>query len=135
MTPHLHARSSAKQFGGKAEDYMPIHEFMDSSKAHIADHRHRAMFHHSFGCFIVERIFGVTAKNSDGKEYSPRDVAEQHVFEDLGRIPSVYEYLKDAPIEQWMGGPITTTRTIPMSDVVSDGLRARRVGGMNGFID
>lgn len=105
MKPYLHAKSSAQRFGGKPEEYLPIHEFMDSSKAHFADHRHRALFHSSFGCFIVEKVFGVIATNSEGKEYSPRDVAEQHIFEDLGKIPSVGDYLNCMTLEPWMGGP------------------------------
>lgn len=104
MKPYLHAESSARKFGGVAGDYIDIHVLMDSSKSHIADHRHRAIFHSSFGCFIVELIFGVTRTNSDGGVYSPRDVAEQHCLEDLGTIPSVQDWLKDLPIEPWMSG-------------------------------
>lgn len=105
--PYIHAQSSARKFGGVAADYQDIHDFMDSSKGQIADPRHRMMFHHAFGCFIVERVFGVTRTNSAGKTYSPRDVAEQHVLEDLGHIPSFQDYLDagEMKIQAWMGGP------------------------------
>jgi hypothetical protein len=102
--PHIHSKSSARTFGGKPEDYQDIHDFMDSSKSCIADARHRAMFHHAFGCFVVEKVFGTTRVNSDGKEYSTRDVAEKHIIEDLGHIPSFQDFLKGMPIEEWMGG-------------------------------
>lgn len=105
MKPYIHAKSSARKYGGVPEDYLPIHDFMDSSKAHIADVRHRAIFHSTFGCFIVEQVFGTILKNSEGREYSVRDVAEDHIIEDLGRIPTVYEYFKDMPVQDWMGGP------------------------------
>lgn len=49
MKPYLHAKNSVKSFGGKLEDYLPIHDFLDESKAHFPDMRHRAMLHNSFG--------------------------------------------------------------------------------------
>ena len=41
--PLKHAESSARKFGGKAEDYLPIHNWFDESKAFLADFRHRAL--------------------------------------------------------------------------------------------
>lgn len=46
--PIRHAISSAKQFGGVAEDYLPIHDFMDSSKSAFADNRHRVLTHNAW---------------------------------------------------------------------------------------
>jgi hypothetical protein len=45
--PYRHAVSSAKKWGGVPEDYLPVHDLFDSSKAVIADNRHRAFTHHS----------------------------------------------------------------------------------------
>lgn len=117
MKPHIHAKSSAKKFGGDPNDYMDIHQFMDSSKAHIADVRHRALFHSSFGCFIVEQVFGITRTNSAGKEYSTRDIAEQHIIEDLGKIPSVQEYFQHMEIQEWMGGPRKKITRMSFDDI------------------
>ena len=117
MKPHLHSKSSARKFGGKPEDYLDIHQFMDSSQAHIADVRHRALFHNSFGCFLVEQLFGVVRVNSDGKEYSTRDVAEQHIIEDLGRIPTVQDYFQHMELQKWMGGPVASTRKISFDEL------------------
>ncbi len=105
MKPFLHAKSSAKKYGGKMEDYQDIHDFMDLSKSSLPDVRHRAVLHSSFGCFIVEQTFGKTRLNSDGKMYSPRDVAEDHTIEDLGFIPTLDKWFENMPIEKWMGGP------------------------------
>ena len=105
MKPWIHAKSSAKKFGGKPEDYLDIHDFMDSTKAAEPSVRHRAIFHNAFGCFIVQRVFGTFRLNSDDKEYSPRDVAEQHIIEDLGTIPTLSDWLRTMPIEEWMGKP------------------------------
>lgn len=54
-----HAVSSARRYGGVPEDYLEIHNFLDSSKAAWADHRHRAVLHHSYGIFITEQMFGL----------------------------------------------------------------------------
>ena len=60
MKPWIHSKKSARQFGGKPEDYIDIHNFLDSSKAHHADMRHRALLHSSFGIFLTEQVFTVT---------------------------------------------------------------------------
>ena len=52
--PLKHAQSSARKFGGRAEDYLPIHNWFDESKAFLADFRHRALRHHTEGIFLAE---------------------------------------------------------------------------------
>lgn len=105
MKPLVHARSSARRFGGKPEDYLAIHEKMDSTKAAHAEVTHRCVFH--------EELFGRTLTNSDGREVFVRDVAEQHVLEDLGCIPSLSDWLAEMPPKPWMAG----ARTLKASDV------------------
>lgn len=56
--PWIHAESSARKFGGRPEEYLPIHDFMDSSKAVFPDNRHRALTHNSWFIFVVEKVFG-----------------------------------------------------------------------------
>lgn len=104
--PYLHAQSSAKKFGGTFEDYMDIHEFLDSSKSVIADNRHRALTHNSwFISTVIPRVFGeVFKRRSDGVMISSRDVAELHVLEDYKKrfIPSASDFLHNIPFEPWM---------------------------------
>lgn len=100
----VHARSSARRYGGKPEDYLAIHEKMDLTKSAHAEVTHRCVFHSAFGIFIIEDIFGRTLTNSDGKEVFVRDIAEQHVLEDLGFIPSLSDWLKEMPAQAWMAG-------------------------------
>lgn len=102
--PLIHARSSVRKWGGKPEDYIAIHEKMDSTKAAHAEVTHRCVFHSAFGIFLLEEIFGRTLTNSDGREVHVRDVAEQHVLEDLGWIPSLSDWLKEMPAKPWMAG-------------------------------
>src|SRR3546814_4317815 len=51
-----HALASVKKWGGTAEDYLPLHQWFDESKAITADFRHRALRHHAEGIFMLERF-------------------------------------------------------------------------------
>lgn len=102
--PSIHAINSAKKFGGIPLDYVEIHDLMDSSKSAHATMKHRAVFHSAFGIYLVEKILGRTIINSDGKEIPTRSIAEQHVLEDLGRIPSLDEWLGEMKMKPWMCG-------------------------------
>jgi len=106
-----HAVSAARKWGGNPEDYIEIETFIDSSKAILGDVRHRAVYHHTEGVFLCERIFGhvitVSKKNGHGTVDVPvRLIAERHIKEDLGWIPSPADYLKRIDIQQndWMSG-------------------------------
>lgn len=101
--PYHHAISSVKKFGGKVDDYLPIHSWFDESKMILGDFRHRALRHHAEGIFLAEKIFGVTIENSDGKIIPVRFIGEQHVVEDLKRIPSFADWAKCIRPEPWMG--------------------------------
>ena len=103
--PWIHAESSAKKYGGKPEDYIEIHNLMDSSKGSIADSRHRTLTHNAwFVGTILEKIFGVTLENSDGMKVSVRDIGEQHVLEDyrMRFIPTAQDYLQEMEVKEWM---------------------------------
>ena len=120
MKPYLHSNIHRKKYGGVADDYADIDDFIDSTKAAVPDVRHRAVLHSAFGCFMVEQVFGRTRINSEGKEYSPRDVAEDHILQDLGFIPTMEDYLKNMDIQPWMSGTLKRgkgkTKTIPLED-------------------
>jgi len=102
--PYHHAQSSVKKWGGEIDDYLKIHSWFDESKAHMADFRHRALRHHSEGIFMAEKIFGTTIVNSAGRVVPVRFIGEQHVEEDLGRIPTIADWFQKIPIENWMCG-------------------------------
>lgn len=103
MHPYHHALSSVKKWGGVVEDYLIIHSWFDSSKEIIADYRHRALRHHAEGIFMSETIFGVTLTLTGGRVIPTRWVGEQHVREDLGRIPSFADWARAIRPEPWMG--------------------------------
>lgn len=102
MSPYMHATRSAERFGGKWEDYYPVHEFLDMSKTHMVDFRHRALLHHTFGIYICERIFGPVLINHEGKAIETRYVVIQHIQEDLGCVPTVKDWLQQMKAEPWM---------------------------------
>ena len=104
MKPLIHSKSSVRKYGGAIEDYLPIHDFMDSTKAVMADIRHRAILHSAFGIYLVEKVFGTYITNAQGKHVSVRDIAEDHVIEDLGFIPSMENYLQNMQTQPWMSG-------------------------------
>ena len=134
--PIVHANSSARRWGGSAEDYLPLHQLMDSSKGTFADNRHRALTHNSW--FIapngpLELIFGVTITNSEGRKVSVRDIGEQHILEDFGNkfIPSVQDYLQHMQMQDWMNNgralPPSATKMHAPSDPVDFGSMASRL--------
>jgi hypothetical protein len=99
--PYHHSISSVKKWGGTVDDF--LHNFMDQSKAATADFRHRALLHHSFGIFLLEQVFGPAITISTGRTVPVRAIAEQHVIEDLGRIPTLAEWIRCIRPEPWMG--------------------------------
>ena len=113
MNSWYHAKSCAAKWGGSPEDYLPVHEFIDSSKQVIGDVRHRSLYHHTLGVFLCEKIFGKTITNSNGVEIPVRIIAERHIEEDLGWLPSPVDYIRDMPVQTWMSGRVT--KTLPLS--------------------
>lgn len=108
MKPLIHAKLSVRAHDGAIADYMPIHDFLDSSKSSVPDVRHRAMLHSAWGIYLVERVFGTHFTNSSGRDVSVRDIAEEHIEQDLGFIPTMSDWLDTMPIEGWMSGTRVT---------------------------
>ena len=117
MKPFIHAKSSAKKYGGKWEDYFPIHDFMDCSKGAFSDNRHRTLTHNAwFIKFVLERVHFInsgpmtpdgsfpTIINSDGTHVSVREIGEQHILEDFRYkfIPDASDYLEHMEMKNWM---------------------------------
>lgn len=103
--PHTHAESSARRYGGKMEDYLAIHEFMDSSKTTFADQRHRALTHNMwFINHVLPRVFGSLLVNSNGRNISVVQVGMDHVQEDYAGkfIPTAQDWLQEIEYQPWM---------------------------------
>ncbi len=104
MTPWKHAESSAKKWAGKPDDYVALHEWFDQTKMLTGDWTHRALRHHAFGVQEAIGVFGHTITNSLGQQIPTKALAEQHVMEDCGFIPTVQDWLGPlaAHPEGWM---------------------------------
>lgn len=82
MNKYEHADNSVKIFGGKPEQYLEIHELIDSNKVVTPSIFGRFFLHHfDVGLVILETIFG---KNTKDKKVPVRHVLIQHLLEDYG---------------------------------------------------
>lgn len=92
MRPWQHAKSSAGKGGDWLAD-LPIHEFMDSTKAACPDLRHRMILHNAdLGPQLAARAF---PDHADSER-----VAMQHVREDLGFTPTLADWLGGCDVER-----------------------------------
>lgn len=114
MTPWKHAESSVAKWGGDPADYIEIHDWLDETKAFTGDWTHRALRHHSAGVQWAIEKFGHAVTNSDGNMVPTKMVAERHIEEDCGFIPTPQDWLgtiKDAPAP-WMLAVKVTTKSM-----------------------
>jgi len=101
----FHSESSARRFGGTPEDYVAIHKFLDQSKLYLADWRHRALLHTTFGVALCEQFFGdLYRRSSDGGNVTTRTIAEAHILEDMKAVLTPADFLREMPIRSWMNG-------------------------------
>lgn len=121
MNSWFHAQSAARKWGGTPEDYIDVEEFIDSSKRLIGDVRHRSLYHHTEGVWLCQRIFGRTLAIGH-KQVPVRLIAERHVLEDLGWLPSPADYIGGMPVKPWMSGK--QTKTVPLSALNLTGEKA-----------
>jgi hypothetical protein len=120
--PYYHALSSAKKFGGQVHAYLPIHSWLDGSKAFYANIRHRALRHSTEGIELANELFGRTIDNGD-QSIPLTKVAIQHVTEDCGFVPTTQDWLRHFNPKPWM----KEVRTVP-TELVADA-SARQYGG------
>jgi hypothetical protein len=121
MNSIMHAKSAASKWGGTWQDYIEIEEFIDSSKKILGDVRHRSVYHHTEGVWLCQQIFGrtiwVEKKTVEGLiEVPVRLIAERHIIEDLGWLPSPADYIKNMPIEGWMSG--SRRKELPLAHIL-----------------
>jgi hypothetical protein len=78
------------------------------------------MYHHTMGVFLAEKIFGKTLsipKRTEGEIQVPvRLIAERHIIEDLGWLPSPKDYIDQMPVQTWMSG--SRRRELPLSHLL-----------------
>lgn len=106
--PLWHSARDVTEWGGMPEDYVHVHKFMERSRRHVPDSRHRALFHNSFGISVIEGILGSSLLNSDGRLVPVREILEGHVLADLGVVPSLDEAFHGMRVMPWMSRAVQT---------------------------
>ena len=84
----------AKKYGGVPEDYVAIDRFLDQTKQHVPNWRHRMVLHNSFGVDLCIQMFGEAITNADGKKIAVQRIAEDHIEQDLRFVPSLQDCVK-----------------------------------------
>lgn len=107
--PLVHSKSSVKRWGGKVEDYLPIHQLIDSPKAAMNNNTARTLTHNTWFAYeIIPKIFGYNITNSDGKSVDTVDIAMLHIAEDFRMkfVPTPQDYLKHLQLQPWMNNGV-----------------------------
>jgi hypothetical protein len=103
--PLVHSKSSVKRWKGSIDDYLPIHEFLDSVKGSMNNNSSRLITHNTWFCYnVIPKVFGYNIINSDGKSIDTVDIAMLHVAEDFRMkfVPTLQDYLTHLNIQSWM---------------------------------
>lgn len=107
--PLIHSQSSVKRWGGVVEDYIHIHELIDSPKSTMNNNTSRFLTHNTWFVYtIIPKIFGYRIMNSGGKAVDTIDIAMLHIAEDFRMkfIPTPQDYLKHLEIQSWMNNGV-----------------------------
>jgi hypothetical protein len=121
--PEIHSKSSVKRWGGKIEDYIAIHELIDSPKSTMNNNTSRVLTHNTwFAYTIIPKIFGYNIINSNGKSVDTIDIAMLHIAEDFrGKfVPTPQDYLKHLEIQPWFNNGVKDLNCPQATKVVDD---------------
>lgn len=100
MNAEIHAKNSARKYGGSFHDFMYVHRFMDQCKQDLGDVRHRLITHNTWFIVLAEQLLGSQIKLSNGGTVRTMDVLEDHVREDMaGRLPTLEENFRSIKAE------------------------------------
>jgi len=107
--PLIHSKSSVKRWGGSVEDYLPIHELLDSAKATMNNNSARVLTHNTWFVYtIIPKVFGYNITNSEGKSVDTIDIAMLHISEDFRHkgIPTAQDYLENLVVQPWFNNGV-----------------------------
>lgn len=120
--PLIHSKSSVKRWGGKVEDYLPLHELIDSPKATMNNNSARALTHNTwFAYTIMPKVFGYNITNSDGKSVDVVDIAMLHIAEDFRMkfVPTAQDYLQHIQVQAWFNNGVKVLDSQEAKDEVT----------------
>jgi hypothetical protein len=102
MKPLQHARITSHRYGGEWQDWISIHDWIDRSKAIFPSMQHRMFLHSDFGEWLTVKIHGEVIGSKSGAAISTRDLFRDHQVEDLGRVVTLAEWLREIDADYWM---------------------------------
>jgi hypothetical protein len=102
MKPLQHARITAHRYGGEWQDWIAIHDWIDRSKAIFPSMQHRMFLHSDFGEWLAVKIHGEAVGAKDGTVIPTRDLFRDHQVEDLGRVVTLAEWMREIDADYWM---------------------------------
>jgi hypothetical protein len=120
--PLIHSKSSVKRWGGKVEDYLPLHELIDSPKATMNNNSARALTHNTwFAYTIMPKVFGYNITNSDGRSVDVVDIAMLHIAEDFRMkfVPTAQDYLQHIQVQAWFNNGVKVLDSQEAQDEVT----------------
>ena len=120
--PLIHSKSSVKRWGGKVEDYLPLHELIDSPKVTMNNNSARALTHNTwFAYTIMPKVFGYNITNSDGKSVDVVDIAMLHIAEDFRMkfVPTAQDYLQHIQVQAWFNNGVKVLDSQEAKDEVT----------------
>jgi hypothetical protein len=127
--PYYHACSSVRLFGGCPNDYLFLHNFFDQTKVCVPTSLHRLLLHNTFGIDLCCQIHGEHfQRSSDQITIQTRTIAEQHVSEDFGFLPTLQDCLRSHPLSKGNLPPGHGPFVLPHASRCAT--LARRLGGV-----
>jgi hypothetical protein len=121
--PLIHSKSSVKRWGGKIEDYIAIHELIDSPKMTMNNNSARCLTHNTwFAYHIVPKIFGYNITNSNGKSVDVVDIAMLHIAEDFRMkfVPTPQDYLQHLVVQDWFNNGVKELDSDEAKDIAQN---------------
>ncbi len=99
------AKRSQDKFGGEVEDYLRIHQFLDSPSLWLKAEKQLVLTHSNFGVFLCDQIFGHTFhRRSDRELMLTANIAREHLEAELGTVIDVQNMLNLMPLRTWQNG-------------------------------
>ena len=134
MKPLQHARITSHRYGGEWQDWIAIHDWIDRSKMIFPSMQHRMFLHSDFGEWLTVRIHGENIKAADGMVITTRDLFRDHQVEDLGRIVSLSEWLRETNPEYWKRRRQPPRQLMQIREEPAKGLAARWGGTPDDYL-
>src|SRR5262245_58420694 len=125
MKPLQHARITAHRYGGGWQDWIAIHDWIDRSKMIFPSMQHRMLLHSDFGEWLAVGIHGEKIGAEGGTVISTHDLFRDHQMEDLGRVVTLEEWLREIDASYWTRRRKPPRQLEQIREEPAEGLAAR----------